>query len=132
MAAPEDSASPASESLDTIKPMAGEERVVSKTGGQKGKKPEEYALIPVRALRHLARIYGMGARKYAKNNWRNGYEWSLAYSALQRHLNAFWDGEYLDPESELPHLAHAIFHAMSLIEWSEDPKMAEFDDRWKS
>jgi hypothetical protein len=42
------------------------------TGGQKGKKPEEYALIPVGALAEIARVYGFGARKYEPNNWRKG------------------------------------------------------------
>lgn len=88
------------------------------TGGQKGEKPEAYALIPVEALAEIARVYGYGAKKYAPNNWRRGYAWSLSYSALQRHLNAFWSGEEIDPESSRPHLAHAAFHIMTLLTYS--------------
>jgi hypothetical protein len=107
------------------------ERLVTdpSTGGQKGKKPEEYALIPVGALAEIARVYGFGARKYEPNNWRKGYAWSLSYSAMQRHLNAFWGGEETDPESKLPHLAHAAFHMMSLLTWSSDDKYKSLDDR---
>lgn len=99
------------------------------TGGRKGKKPEEYALIPVGALAEIARVYGFGAQKYEPNNWRKGYAWSLSYSAMQRHLNAFWGGEETDPESKLPHLAHAAFHMMSLLTWSSDDKYKDLDDR---
>jgi hypothetical protein len=111
--------------------VAEAERVVTDptTGGRKGKKPEEYALIPVGALAEIAKVYGFGARKYEPNNWRKGYAWSLSYSAMQRHLNAFWGGEETDPESKLPHLAHAAFHMMSLLTWSSDDKYKSLDDR---
>lgn len=94
----------------------GETRVTDpETGGQKGRKAEEYALIPVAALAAEARVYGYGATKYAPNNWRKGYAWSLSYSAMMRHLNAFWRGEFYDPESGQPHLAHAKFHCNTLM-----------------
>lgn len=103
------------------------------TGGQKGAKPEAYALIPVEALADIARVYGYGAEKYAPNNWRKGYAWSLSYSALQRHLNAFWSGEENDPESGLPHLAHAAFHILTLLTYSRPPRSGSpyetLDDR---
>lgn len=111
---------------------AGEVRVTDPdTGGAKGRKPEEYALIPVEALREIARVYGYGAEKYEPNNWRRGYAWSLSYSALQRHLNAFWSGEEIDPESGLPHLAHAGFHILALLTYSRDSQYKSKDDRWQ-
>jgi len=87
------------------------------TGGEKDAKPAAYALIPVQPLRAVAEVYGYGAAKYAHRNWERGYDWDLSYSALQRHVNAFWGGEDLDPESKLPHLAHAVFHCMAMMEW---------------
>lgn len=110
--------------------VGDEQRVTDPdTGGQKGEKPEAYALIPVEALAEVARVYGYGAKKYEPNNWRKGYSWSLSYSALQRHLNAFWSGEERDPESGLPHLAHAVFHCLTLLTWSADEALAGKDDR---
>ena len=53
-----------------------EVRTTSRTGGQKGTKPERFDLIPVGALAALARHYGAGAEKYDDNQWRKGYEWS--------------------------------------------------------
>lgn len=93
-----------------------ERRVVDPvTGGEKNQKAEQYSLIPVEALAEVARVYAMGAEKYSRNNWRLGYDWHLSYDALQRHLNLFWSGEDDDPESGQAHLAHAIFHCMTLI-----------------
>ena len=104
-----------------------EVRKTSPSGGQKGVKLEQYGLIPVRALREVARVYGYGAQKYAPNNWRKGYPWTWAYDAMQRHLNSFWEGEELDPESGLPHLAHAVFHCLTLMTYCESSRT--YDDR---
>lgn len=42
-----------------------EERVVDPdSGGAKGRKDAEYALIPTNPLEQLAKVYGMGAKKY--------------------------------------------------------------------
>lgn len=73
-----------------------EVRTVSTTGGEKGAKAARYSLIPPFPLRKLAEHYGRGALKYADHNWRRGYKWSLSIDALQRHFQAFQDGEDLD------------------------------------
>ena len=99
------------------------------TGGEKGVKPARYGLIPTYPLEQLARLYGYGAKKYADRNWERGYEWSKSYDALQRHVNAFWSGEDIDPESGLPHLASAVFHCFALMEWGKTHP--ELDDRPK-
>lgn len=108
-----------------------EVRTVSSTGGEKGMKPERYDLIPVEALASVARLYGVGAKKYEAHNWRKGYEWSKSYAALQRHANAFWNGEDFDPEFTdfpSPHLAGVIFHALTLITFMKE--QPTFDDRF--
>ena len=66
-----------------------------------------YDLIPATPLDLLARIYTMGAKKYADRNWEKGMAWGRVFAAIMRHLWAFWRGEDLDPESGLPHPAHA-------------------------
>jgi len=102
---------------DERQPGMSEEVIVTdeNTGGRKGVKPERYDLIPVWPLRMVARVYGWGTKKYADRNWELGYKWSNSYSAGQRHLNAFWGGEWLDQESGLPHLAHAAWHCLTLM-----------------
>lgn len=69
-----------------------EVRTTSSTGGQKGTKLQRHDLIPVRSLELLAEHFGKGAIKYDEHQWRQGYEWSKSYSALMRHLVAFWAG----------------------------------------
>lgn len=69
-----------------------EVRTTSSTGGQKGVKLERHDLIPMGPLTKLAEHFGKGALKYDEHQWRQGYEWSKSYSAMQRHLTAFWAG----------------------------------------
>lgn len=106
----------------------GEERRTDpNTGAQKGVKLERFDLVPASALRALATVYGKGSQRYADRNWEAGYPWGWSFGALQRHLWAFWGGEYLDPETGLPHLAHAAWHCFTLIHFV-DGKLG-VDDR---
>lgn len=118
------------EPMKTDKWVKGTEvRSVSSTGGEKGTKDERFDLIPVGALSALALHYGMGARKYDDNQWRKGYEWSKSYAALQRHSNAFWNGEDFDEETGSNHMAAVAWHAFTLLTFYEE--FPEFDDRYK-
>lgn len=114
---------------NTISPLAEERLYDPQTGAQKGRKLARFALLPPGALWKIAEVFGFGAAKYADRNWEAGYPWSWSYDALQRHLNAFWDGEELDPESGLPHLAHAGFHILALLTYTRTNRAK--DDRPK-
>lgn len=106
-----------------------------KTGGEKGTKLERFDLIPVGPLTQLARMYGLGAQKYAPRNWERGYDWSLSYAALQRHATAFWGGEDAiqqnelgdDPTAGVNHLVAVAWHALAMLEWMTTHP--ELDDR---
>ena len=113
----------------TLYGSASEVRTTSSTGGEKGVKPERYSLIPVPALDIMARLYGFGAEKYAAHNWRKGYEWSKSFDSLFRHATAALNGEDIDPETGLPHLAGAAFHCFTLMVFMQEHP--EFDDRFK-
>ena len=104
-----------------------ETRKTSSSGGEKGSKLAMHSLIPTRALTALAERFGRGTEKYAARNWERGYEWSLSYDALQRHLNAFWGGEDIDQETGQHHLAAAMWHCVVLYEFTLDHP--DFDDR---
>lgn len=88
-----------------------------------------YDLIPAEPLEALAQVYTFGANKYADENWRKGISWKRIFSAIMRHLWAFWRGEELDPETGLPHPAHAAFGCFALIEYMRYRR--DFDDRHK-
>ena len=64
-------------------------------------------LFPFEALEEIAIVLQYGATKYAPHNWRGGFNWSRLFSAMMRHMWAFWKGEDIDPESGHSHLAHA-------------------------
>ena len=111
-------------------PEMDETRITNdRTGGEKAVKDARFDLIPASPLWQLATVYGVGAKKYAHRNWEKGYDWGLSYGALQRHLTAFWMGEYYDSETGLPHLAHVAWHAFTLMQFHKH--FPEFDDRSK-
>lgn len=110
--------------------LTGEVRTTSSTGGEKGVKPERMSLIPWDAIKEIALVYNFGAKKYAAHNWRKGYEWSKSYDALIRHVTSWWEGEDVDPESGLSHLAHAGFHIFTLLIFKK--VFPDFDDRYKA
>jgi hypothetical protein len=53
--------------------------------------------------------------------------WHRPFSAAMRHLWAWWKGEQADPETGLPHLAHAACCLMFLMAY-EKRRIGE-DDR---
>lgn len=89
--------------------------MTSGTGGRKGKKLAQLSSLDPAALYTLAEVSGMGAQKYAAHNYLKGYDWSLSFDALQRHLLLFWAGENHDQESGQPHVAHAAWHCLALL-----------------
>lgn len=65
-------------------------------------------LVPPEARRQEARVLEHGAAKYGPYNWRSEPILLSTYlSATERHLAAFIDGQDIDGESGLSHLAHA-------------------------
>jgi len=74
-------------------------------------------LLPHNALKEIAEVYTFGADKYGDYNWAQGMKWSRLYSALQRHIQAFWRGEDVDIESQTKHLAHAGCCLTMLLEY---------------
>lgn len=99
------------------------------TGGQKGSKMERFDLLPWPELAEVARLYGQGASKYSARNWEKGYEVSLSFAALMRHLTAFWGGEDYDKQTGCHHLASVIFHASAMMRFTNGYYPDELDDR---
>ena len=108
-----------------------QENVDPKTGGSKNSKPEEVDLVDPEFIRAVARVLHIGKLKYEARNWERGYRWGLSYAAAQRHMLAFWSGEDTDPDSGLPHIAHAATHMMFLLLFSTHEQYADHDDRSK-
>lgn len=87
------------------------------------------SLIPPFVIEQLGKVLTFGACKYERNNYRKGMEWSKMMDSTMRHLNAFWAGEDLDPESGLPHLSHAMANISFMLEYTRI--FPQGDDRIK-
>jgi hypothetical protein len=71
-------------------------------------------------LMDVSHVLTFGMNKYAKDNWKHVENAQDRYlSAAYRHLLAYQGGEINDPESGLPHLAHASCCLMFLHYFSE-------------
>lgn len=89
-----------------------------------GDKDERFELIPVKPLRDVAKVVALGARKYGDNNWRKGDKQFRIrlMGALLRHVYAYMEGEVIDKESGVSHLAHVVTNAMFIQELQENEK----------
>lgn len=66
-------------------------------------------LVPPSAKYYLAQALDNGASKYGPYNWRDAdISISTYKSALERHMDAFWDGEDYAEDSGIHHVAHAM------------------------
>ena len=92
-------------------------------------KPRMDLLVPEADL-ETAKVFTFGAEKYDDYNWMKGFKYSRLTAALLRHMTSFRLGEDLDPESGLPHLAHArccldmlIWHTINRKDLDDRPSV---------
>lgn len=89
--------------------------------------------IPVHLWPTTATIMGAmgfldGALKYGRTNYRaEGVRASIYYDAVMRHVMAWFEGEDIDPDSGLPHMAHALACLAILVDADAAGKLN--DDR---
>lgn len=70
-----------------------------------GKDP--WHLAPWDAFRGIVKVLAYGANKYRARGWEEGMDYSRIFSALQRHLTAWWNKEGVDSDTGYSHLWHA-------------------------
>jgi len=86
-------------------------------------------LLPYEALIEISKVLGYGAKKYKKNNWKGGINYSRLIAASLRHIHAFNSGQTEDPETGINHMAHAACNLMFILYYMQQDKYKEFDDR---
>jgi len=92
-----------------------------------GKPP--FDLLDKLALEETAYVMAHGEKKYGAFNWRKGLSQRRCLGAALRHIYQHLDGEDLDAESGLLHLAHAVCEIMfSIRMWHSRP---DLDDRYR-
>ena len=73
--------------------------------------------VPAAPLFMVGEVMRFGAAKYGLTNWRHDpISASVYYNAAMRHLFSWWDGDNLDTETGLPHLAHAVACLMIIMD----------------
>lgn len=84
-----------------------------------GEKPRWW-LLPWKQVEDVVKVLTFGAKKYSEDNWQQVQPIKERYhSACLRHITAWRMGEVIDPESGLPHLAHAVCCLLFMM-WADD------------
>lgn len=73
-----------------------------------------FSLIPRDALTALAELYTLGAAKYEPRGWESGMDWSRIMDALERHYNAWFEGQDYDSVDGQHHLIAVAWCAFAL------------------
>jgi hypothetical protein len=74
-----------------------------------GEAKPKISSTPTIGIREMGKVFELGAKKYGRYNWRlHTVSATVYYDAAWRHLSAWFDGEDIDPESGVPHLAHVM------------------------
>ena len=77
----------------------------------------DWSLLQFGAIEEVLKVLGYGAKKYDRHNWKKLDNLDERYlTAAFRHLSAEMQGERLDPESGLPHIAHAMTGLMFVMQ----------------
>ena len=94
------------------------------------KKPKMH-LLPPKAIVEVAKVLTFGAQKYGAENWKELEDLQNRYTAgALRHIFAHMDGEQLDAETGLSHMAHALCCLLFKLEIElEDGKSKEEESR---
>lgn len=81
-----------------------------------GDKPR-MSLIPPKAILEVAKVLTYGSKKYSAENWRKVPEAHQRYlDAALRHINQYHQGQIIDNETGINHLAHAICSLLFIVE----------------
>jgi hypothetical protein len=90
----------------------------------------QWDLLPFDALEEVARVYTLGAKKYAPRNWEKGISYMRIVGALLRHLMARVMGETYDAENGQRHSASVVWNALTLLAYElRTMDGGAFDDR---
>lgn len=96
------------------------------------RKWRQYAVVPCSFVWGMGVAMLEGALKYGRHNYRvAGVRASVYVDAAKGHIDQFWEGEDLDPDSQLHHILKAgaslavLYDGIAYENWVDDrpPKM---------
>lgn len=92
-------------------------------GRKDDKGKPRWSLVPNKVMGLVVQALEYGAKRYGDDNWKHVPDSRTRYyDAARRHIDSWWDGEHLDTESGLPHLAHATCCLLFLMWFDKDAK----------
>ena len=78
-----------------------------------------YSLLPKGTVNEVLKVLEFGAKKYAPDNWMKvDNAQTRYYDAALRHITAWHEGEKLDSETGVSHIAHALC-CLHFLMWFE-------------
>lgn len=94
-----------------------------KKGTKYDKDKPRWVLLPFKEVEEIVDVLTYGSKKYADFNWQHVKPGKDRYfSAMMRHISAWKNGEVLDQESGLSHLAHAGCCLLYLMWFENNPE----------
>lgn len=94
-----------------VKPYEDEEIITNARGAKQAKIEGRYDLIPMLALKEIAKVFESGAKKYGEGNWEK-----LSIDEVLNHVHAHLLEYHLSPNREdLSHAACRIMMALELF-----------------
>lgn len=80
-----------------------------------------FSLLPKGSVNKIINVLEFGAKKYDVDNWQQvGNSKTRYYDATMRHIDSWWNGEKIDSETGIHHLAHAATNLLFLIWFDEN------------
>jgi len=93
---------------------------------QYGEKKLKMSSTPIMPLQEMGKVFELGAKKYGRYNWRlHAVSATVYYDAALRHLMAWFEGEDMDPESAVSHLAHVMACMAILMDAQKNGKLKD-------
>ena len=102
--------------MDSLNDQYAEIEQVRQGGMKFDSDKPRHSLLPKGAVNSVIEVLEFGAKKYSANNWQeveNAKE--RYYNAAMRHIDLWWNGEKLDSETNIHHLAHAATNLFFLM-----------------
>lgn len=110
------------ETFDTPSEREKHWKIHHPVGVKKDQGKLRWSLLPKGVVSMVLQVLEFGAVKYSVDNWQKVDEHERRYyDATMRHIEAWRMKETNDPESGLPHLAHAVCCLMFLL-WFDKEK----------
>lgn len=85
-------------------------------------------ILAMPGLYDVAKVGDFGAKKYGQFNYKQGMKWMRLLGSCSRHLVSFIQGEDLDRESGISHIAHFVYDGLMLLDYMK--RKRELDDRF--